>query len=162
MLHYFLALVKKKKKKKKKKSFLARPNTLPQFQNPLLRSPQSLIHKTQQSSGSSCHQIHSVTSSPLSAAPVTLPALSLYPQASSITYQAGRSSGNDVTTSPPNNHSPTLSTASYAKHKDPGAALSMADRTQISQALGVLEYSILQCLKLAAKKKKGGKYTNHE
>lgn len=37
------------------------------------------LHKTQSSSGSSCHQIHSVTSSPLSATPVTLPALSLYP-----------------------------------------------------------------------------------
>lgn len=28
-------------------------------------------------------------------------------------------------------------TASYAKHKDPGAALTTADHTQISQALGL-------------------------
>lgn len=52
------------------------------------------------SSEFSCHQIQSVTSSQLRATPVTLPALSLYPQASSITYRAGHSSGDDVTASP--------------------------------------------------------------
>lgn len=82
--------------------------------NPLLQLSSSLnralIHKAQQSTESSCHQTQSVTSSPLSATPVTLPALSLYPQASSITYRAGHSSGSDVTTttSPQTNHSPTL------------------------------------------------------
>lgn len=75
-------------------------------------------------------------SSLLSAMPVTLPALSLYPQVSSITYQPGRSGG-DVTASPQTNHSPALSSASYAKHKDPGAALNMASQTQISQAQGI-------------------------
>lgn len=108
-------------------------------------SPSEPCPQTQQSTENRCHQIQSTTSSLLSATPVTLPALSLYPQASSITYQASRSSGNDVTTSPQANHSPTLSSASYAKHKDSGAALNMAGRTQISQALGmrIFELSVL-------------------
>ncbi|KAK5894406.1 hypothetical protein CesoFtcFv8_011100 [Champsocephalus esox] len=63
---------------------------------------------------SGCHKIQSrLLPPPSSLLPaqgcaVTLPALSLYPQASSITYQAGPSSGNDVTSSPQTNHSPTL------------------------------------------------------
>lgn len=50
--------------------------------------------QSQQSAENRCHQTRSIVSSVLSASPVTLPALSLYPRASSITYQAGRS---DVT-----------------------------------------------------------------
>lgn len=75
-------------------------------------------------------------SSVLSALPVTLPALSLYPQASSITYQAGHS---DVTAPA---HTPTtpqtpVHKAAMQNTKTPGAALNMADRTQVSQHLGI-------------------------
>lgn len=50
--------------------------------------------QSQQSAENRFHRTRSIASSVLSASPVTLPALSLYPQASSITYQASRS---DVT-----------------------------------------------------------------
>lgn len=93
--------------------------------------------QSQQSAENRCHQTRSIVSSVLSASPVTLPALSLYPQASSITYQAGRS---DVTTPAHTltNHSPNpLRKAAMQNTKTPGAALNMAGCAQVSQHLGI-------------------------
>lgn len=42
--------------------------------------------------------------------------------------------------SPRANHSPALLATSYAKHKDPGAALNMADGARIPEALGIRKF----------------------
>lgn len=49
----------------------------------------------------------------------------------------GHSGGNDVTASPQANHSPALSGTTYAKHRDPDAALNVDERAQIPEALGI-------------------------